>query len=161
MLEMRREGGFLLCAAGALDFVRQPKALARFGQNNKGGVVKILSTLTPPRDGIAVLVFDTRADGKNLVTTLVVGDANAGTVSPTGQVCIDRLGVHHVANYPAGKLHIVQLAVDKNVASKVRAAIARAADGDALIFWCADSVIYDKVYPVLGFSHPKNGFQQH
>lgn len=123
--------------------------------------MQIVSTLLAPEDGVLFMVFDTLLGAKSLVTTMVVGDARLNTVSPVGQRCIDRLARHCDANHPQGAVHIVELRVRRNIADKVRKALRAASDGDALIFYCFDSVIYDDVFPLLGFKPPAGGFVAH
>lgn len=123
--------------------------------------MNIVSTLLPPQDGIALLVFDTRVDGRNLVTTLVVGDARKDMVSPIGQQCINRLASHHSTNYPDGVLRLVEIRIPAHVEARVQVALEAANDGDALVFWCRTAELYDRVFPQLGFRHSPVGFDPH
>ena len=118
----------------------------------------IVSTLLPPQDGVALMVFDTRVDGRDLVTTLFVGDYRKDTVSAVGQKCIDRLGHHHTTNYPDGTVHIIEIRVPAHVEARVGLVLETAADGDAVLFWCRTSELYDQVFPLLGFRHSPAGF---
>lgn len=123
--------------------------------------MKIISTLLPPEDGVAVPVVDARLGSKNLVLTLVEADYETGAMGPVGRECIKRLGAHHHANYPEGVIHKVEMGTLETVPGRFAMVLASAADGDAVIFMCATPKIYDAVYSLLGLQHPRSGFASH
>lgn len=122
--------------------------------------MNIVSTILPAIDGIAVLVMDTRFAGKNLVTTLVVGDYKKNTISETGQMCLNRLAKHLDENYPNASVHKVEISNGTNINEMFNTAMNRASDGDAIIFWCHTSKLYDQIFPLLNLDHRNSSFSQ-
>ncbi|MBX3629330.1 MAG: hypothetical protein KF908_05325 [Nitrosomonas sp.] len=121
----------------------------------------IVSTILPAIDGIAVLVMDTRFAGKNLVTTLVVGDHKKNTISEVGQMCLNRLAKHLDENYPNASVHKVEISNKTNINEMFNTAMNCASDGDAIIFWCHTSKLYDQIFPLLNLDHRNSSFSEH
>lgn len=119
----------------------------------------IVSTLLPPEDGVVLLVMDARVDGKNLVISLGVGDLRRDRMSEIGNACLHKLAAHHAANYPDGSVHMVEIRIPAHATARVEQAFARAREGDAVMFVCRTSDLYDQVFPLLGFKHA--GYSSH
>lgn len=113
----------------------------------------VVSTLLPPAGGVVLLVMDTLAHGKNLVTTMVVGDLREDRMSTTGSQCIARLADHHARLYPDGNVYMVEVRIPDHVHERVGEVLRTASDGDAVVFVCHDSALYDAVFPLLGLKH--------
>ncbi len=123
--------------------------------------MEVVSTLLAPVGNIVLMVMDTRVDGKNLITTLVVGDMRKNKISQVGQQCLNRMGEHHKVNYPEGEVHLVEVRLESQAEDRVKAVFTAAAEGDAVMFWCRTSEVYDAVFPFLGLKHYANGFARH
>jgi len=134
----------------AADFAGDAESGCRFGDDTGGGM-QIVSRLIPQEGERRYLVFDTAVDGRELVTTLIVGDQRKQTVSATGAECLKRLNVHHERRFPQGRVLAIEIRIEAHVEARVQAALETAQPGDAIIFWCRDDDLYDAVFPHLGF----------
>lgn len=123
--------------------------------------MNIISTILPAIDGVAVLVMDTRFAGKNLVTTLVVGNFKENTISEVGQMCINRLAKHLDQNYPGAAVHKVEISCKTNINERFEQVMNAAHDGDAIIFWCLTGELYDQIFPLLNLDHRGSSFSEH
>lgn len=121
--------------------------------------MNIVSTLLPPTDGVALLVMDTVCHGKSLITTLAVGDLRKDRISDVGNQCIAKAGAHMNANYPEGKVWMIEIRVAAHVDERVTTALEQANNGDLLVFVCKTPALYDAVFPHLGFTHGPAGFR--
>lgn len=112
--------------------------------------MQIESRLIPQDGERRYLVFDTRIDGRELVTTLIVGDQRKQKVSATGNECLQRLTKYHQWRFSQGRIWAIEIRIEAHVAARVQAALDMAQHGDALVFWCRNDELYDAVFPQLG-----------
>ena len=101
-------------------------------------------------DGSATLpvaIVDTGS--KRVAIAVIVADFASDTVCAHGQSCIDALGRAVAIHGMAGRMHKVEIATDATAAARVEMAIACADDGDAIVFMCADTAIFNTAWMSL------------
>lgn len=114
--------------------------------------MEIVSALIEQAGERRYLVFDTVANGRELVVTLLVGDQRKQKVSATGLECIQRLAEHHDRRFPEGRVWNVEIRIEAHLHARIEAVFDSAQQGDAIVFWCRNDELYDEVFPLLGFA---------
>ena len=120
--------------------------------------MKIVSTFAPPTveaesgQRVALAVFDTFVDGKDLVVGLAVGRVGGRAPEDTVLSTVGAQVLHRLAEYrdfrnPDGAFIVA--GVEAQTAQRVRKVLQQAPSGSALLLVCTNDNIYDAAFEAL------------
>ncbi len=108
-----------------------------------------------PDGGVVHLVFDTAFAGKHLLTACgqgrIAGDD--AMLTATGEATLDAL-VRHLQNTKRGAVHLIEIATPAAAAVRVRKALEKAHEEDAVFFVCRSAHVYDAAIQTLNLQRP-------